>query len=181
MNGFVEYLNSTNNVGGNSTGSLAETQVKSKYFDLVKVNRKLGTFISDTVKGKDYHAFILTGHAGDGKTSILVQVLKELQYINHGEGLDRIKNYGDFMYVKDMSEIAEEQQTKVLRQSLEAPQTNQSSLLISNTGPLLNTFLRLAAYSRKMQGASFDEEDRIELQSKLLSQLDSNSDEEIVV
>ena len=32
-----------------------------------------------------------------------------------------------------------------------------------------------------MQGASFDEEDRIELQSKLLSQLDSNSDEEIVV
>lgn len=181
MNGFVEYLNSTNNVGGNSTGSLAETQVKSKYFDLVKVNRKLGTFISDTVKGKDYHAFILTGHAGDGKTSVLVQVLKELQYLNHGEGLDRIKSYGDFMYVKDMSEIAEEQQTEVLRQSLEAPQTNQSSLLISNTGPLLNTFLRLAAYSRKMQGASFDEADRIELQSKLLSQLDTNSDEEIVV
>lgn len=181
MNEFVEYLNSTNNVGGNSTGSLAETQVKSKYFDLVKVNRKLGTFISDTVKGKDYHAFILTGHAGDGKTSVLVQVLKELQYLNHGEGLDRIKSYGDFMYVKDMSEIAEEQQTEVLRQSLEAPQTNQSSLLISNTGPLLNTFLRLAAYSRKMQGASFDEADRIELQSKLLSQLDTNSDEEIVV
>ncbi|MBR9937632.1 hypothetical protein KE513_08860 [Oscillospiraceae bacterium Marseille-Q3528] len=181
MNGFVEYLNSTNNVGGNSTGSLAETQVKSKYFDLVKVNRKLGTFISDTVKGKDYHAFILTGHAGDGKTSVLVQVLKELQYLYHGEGLNRIKSYGDFMYVKDMSEIAEEQQTEVLRQSLEAPQTNQSSLIISNTGPLLNTFLRLAAYSRKMQGASFDEEDRIELQSKLLSQLDTNSDEEIVV
>ena len=93
MNGFVEYLNSTNNEGGNSTGSLAETQVKSKYFDLVKVNRKLGTFISDTVKGKDYHAFILTGHAGDGKTSVLVQVLKELQYLYHGEGLNRIKSY----------------------------------------------------------------------------------------
>ena len=29
MNDFVNYLNSTNNVGGNSTGSLAERQVKS--------------------------------------------------------------------------------------------------------------------------------------------------------
>ena len=50
MNGFVEYLNSTNNVGGNSTGSLAEAQVKSKYFDLVKVDRKLGRYIADTGK-----------------------------------------------------------------------------------------------------------------------------------
>ena len=157
MNGFVDYLNSTNNVGGNSTGSLAETQVKSQYFDLVKVDRKLGTFISNTVKSKDYHAFILTGHAGDGKTSVLVQVLKELQYLHAGDGLERIKSYSDFMYVKDMSEIAEEQQVDVLRQSLEAPENNKSSLLISNTGPLLNTFLRLAAYTRKINGQSFDE------------------------
>lgn len=181
MNGFVDYLNSTNNVGGNSTGSLAETQVKSQYFDLVKVDRKLGTFISNTVKSKDYHAFILTGHAGDGKTSVLVQVLKELQYLHAGDGLERIKSYSDFMYVKDMSEIAEEQQVDVLRQSLEAPENNKSSFLISNTGPLLNTFLRLAAYTRKINGQSFDEVDRIELQSKLLSQLDTNSDEEIHV
>lgn len=181
MNGFVDYLNSTNNVGGNSTGSLAETQVKSKYFDLVKVDRKLGSYISHTVKSKDYHAFILTGHAGDGKTSVLVQVLKELQYLHSGDGLDRIKKYSDFMYVKDMSEIAEEQQTEVLRQSLDAPQNNKSSLLISNTGPLLNTFLRLAEYSRKINGLPFDGTDRIELQSKLLSQLDTNSDKEITV
>ena len=46
MNGFVDYLNSTNNVGGNSTGSLAETQVKSSYFDMVKIDRKLGQNLS---------------------------------------------------------------------------------------------------------------------------------------
>lgn len=181
MNAFVDYLNSTNNVGGNSTGSLAETQVKSKYFDHVKVDRKLGTFISDTVKNKDYHAFILTGHAGDGKTSVLVQVLKELQYLHSGDGLEKIKSYSDFLYVKDMSEIAEEHQIDILMQTLEAPQNHQSSLLISNTGPLLHTFLRMAAYSRRSKGLSFEEADRIELQSKLLSQLDTNSDEEIVV
>lgn len=181
MNAFVDYLNSTNNVGGNSTGSLAETQVKSKYFDHVKVDRKLGTFISDTVKNKDYHTFILTGHAGDGKTSVLVQVLKELQYLHSGEGLEKIKHYSDFLYVKDMSEIAEEHQIEVLMQALEAPQNHQSSLLISNTGPLLHAFLRMAAYSRKAKGLPFEKADWIELQSKLLSQLDTNSDEEIIV
>lgn len=37
MNEFVNYLNSTNNVGGNSTGSLAESQVKSSFYDSIKV------------------------------------------------------------------------------------------------------------------------------------------------
>ena len=49
MNEFINYLNSTNNVGGNSTGSLAESQVKSTYYDSVKVDRKLGTYITDCV------------------------------------------------------------------------------------------------------------------------------------
>lgn len=181
MNEFVDYLNSTNNAGGNSTGSLAETQVKSEYFDSVKVDRNLGRYIADTVRNLDYRAFILTGHAGDGKTSVLVQVLKELNLLSPGEGLDRIKEYSDFFYVKDMSEIAEEQQTEILEQSLGAPANNKSSLLISNTGPLLNTFLRLAKYARELKGLEFKEEERIELQSKLLTQLDTNTDEEITV
>lgn len=181
MNEFVDYLNSTNNVGGNSTGSLAESQVKSEYFDRVKVDRNLGHYIADTVKNHDYHAFILTGHAGDGKTSVLVQVLKELNLLQHGEGLSRMKNYQEFFYVKDMSEIAEDLQITILDKSLSAPARNQSSLLISNTGPLLNTFLRLATYARKLQGLDFSEEERIDLQSKLLSQLDTNTDKEITV
>ena len=181
MNGFVDYLNSTNNVGGNSTGSLAETQVKSDYFDRVKVDRKLGCYIAETVEREDYHAFVLTGHAGDGKTSVLVQVLKKLRLLKNNEGLSQMKDYPGFFYVKDMSEIAEDQQTKILEQSLSAPKRNKSSLLISNTGPLLNTFLRLTAYARKMQGLDFKDEDKIDLQSKLLMQLDKNSDKEVVV
>lgn len=181
MNGFVDYLNSTNNAGGNSTGSLAESQVKSEYFDRVKVDRNLGSYIAETVKNHDYHAFILTGHAGDGKTSVLVQVLKSLNLLNNGEGLEQMKDYQEFFYVKDMSEIAEDQQTQILEKSLSAPRRNKSSLLISNTGPLLNTFIRLAAYARKLQGVKFEESERIDLQSKLLSQLDTNTDEEITV
>lgn len=181
MNEFVDYLNSTNNARGNSTGSLAEMQVKSGYFDQVKVDRNLGRYIADTVKRHDYHAFILTGHAGDGKTSVLVQVLKDLKLLQSGESLSQMKDYPEFFYVKDMSEIAESQQTTILEQSLSAPKRNKSSLLISNTGPLLNTFLRLATYARKMNGLDFEEEERIDLQSKLLTQLDTNTDEEITV
>ena len=62
MNEFVTYLNSINNVGGNSTGSLAEAQVKSEFFDMVKVDRQLGDYISNRVRSKNFKAFILTGH-----------------------------------------------------------------------------------------------------------------------
>lgn len=181
MNRFVDYLNSTNNARGNSTGSLAESQVKSEYYDRVKIDRNLGRYIAETVKRHDYHAFILTGHAGDGKTSVLVQVLKSLNLLRNGEGLEQMKDYEEFFYVKDMSEIAEDQQMGILEKSLSAPQRNKSSLLISNTGPLLNTFLRLADCARKLQGVDFEESERIDLQSRLLSQLDRNTDQEITV
>lgn len=181
MNGFVDYLNSTNNVGGNSAGSLAESQVKSSYFDMVKVDRQLGTYIAQTVKSGDYQAFILTGHAGDGKTSVLVQVLKELNLIKQGDGLRQAAEFDHLYYVKDMSEIAEDNQKDILQCALEAPKDGKTSILISNTGPLLNAFLRLAEQIRTAKQKEFRTEDRINLQSILLSQLDSNSDAQIEV
>lgn len=58
MNDFINYLNSTNNVGGNSTGSLAETQVKSRYYDSVKVDRRLGTYITNCVQSGNHTAIV---------------------------------------------------------------------------------------------------------------------------
>ena len=110
MNTFVDYLNSTNNMGGDSTGSLAEKQVTSEYFDQVKVDRTLGNYITESVMNGDYKAFVLTGHAGDGKTSILVQILKALNLLSTGEGLKIWNSYDHFYYVKDLSEIAEDEQ-----------------------------------------------------------------------
>ena len=105
MNEFVNYLNSTNNVGGNSTGSLAETQVKSCYYDSVKVDRNLGKYITDCVASGEHQSFILTGHAGDGKTSILVQVLKKLGLLQENESLFVEKEYSDFFYIKDKFQL----------------------------------------------------------------------------
>lgn len=181
MNEFINYLNSTNNVGGNSTGSLAESQVKSTYYDSVKVDRKLGTYITDCVCAGDHKAFILTGHAGDGKTSILVQVLKTLGHLQNGAGLSIEEEFNNFLYVKDMSEIAAEHQVEALKKALHAPHDGKTSLLISNTGPLLKTFEALVKEQIETTGGAFTEKDRLALQSTLLTQLDTNNDEEITV
>ena len=181
MNGFVNYLNSTNNVGGNSTGSLAESQVKSSYYDSVKVDRKLGNYITDCVDSGSHQAFILTGHAGDGKTSILVQVLKTLGYLQNGAGLSVEEEFNNFLYVKDMSEIAAERQVETLKKALNAPRDGKTSLLISNTGPLLKTFEALAKEQIEAIGKTFTETDRLALQSTLLAQLDTNNDGVITI
>lgn len=181
MNEFVSYLNSINNVGGSSTGSLAEAQVKSPYFDKVKVDRKLGTYIVDSIRSGQFRTFILTGHAGDGKTSILVQVLKELALIQPGEGLSVEHEYDNFIYFKDMSEIPEGQQVSALKKALAAPSNKKTCLLISNTGPLLATFLALAEENRMAEGKQLTSDERIALQSRILHQLDKNEDREIEV
>lgn len=181
MNEFINYLNSTNNVGGNSTGSLAESQVKSRYYDSLKVDRKLGTYITDCVVSGNHQAFILTGHAGDGKTSILVQVLKTLGYLQNGAGLSIEEEFDNLIYVKDMSEIAAECQVEALKKALHAPCDGKTSLLISNTGPLLKTFEALEKERIEANGETFSEKDRLALQSTLLTQLDTNSDGAITV
>ena len=181
MNEFVNYLNSTNNVGGNSTGSLAESQVKSSFYDSIKVDRKLGTYITDCVTSGNHQAFILTGHAGDGKTSILVQALKTLGYLQPGAGLQVEEKFANFLYIKDMSEIATEKQANALRMALAAPQGRRTSLLISNTGPLLKTFETLVKEQKEASRKKFTDEERMKLQSTLLTQLDSNDDNAIEV
>jgi hypothetical protein len=179
-NNFIRYLNSTNNAGSDTVGALAEAQVKTPYYNKIKVNRKLGTYISDNIKKGNHMAYILTGHAGDGKTSILVQVLKNLNLLCNGEGLEEEKEYtnagGRLYYIKDMSEIGEEKQNKVLAKTLNAPLNDSSSLLITNTGPLLKTFELLVKQNRSEFGQDFNEEDRIALQTKILDQLDKNDD-----
>jgi len=179
MNEFVNYLNSINNIGGNSTGSLAEYQVKSPFYDYIKIDRRIGNHIANSVSSQSYRAYILTGHAGDGKTSILVQVLKMLSLLAPGEGLDVHKEYSNFFYIKDMSEIPEAALVNLLEKALQAPGHNKTSLLITNTGPLLKSFLTLAKKRKNAIGSELSPEEEIELRSTILTQLDKNEDKEI--
>ena len=175
MNSFIDYLNSTNNAGTNTTGSLAEYQVKSRYFNVIRVDRQIGKYIAGCVRSNSPQAFILTGYAGDGKTSILAQVLSELGYLN-SDGLSVEEEFPDFRYVKDMSEITKERQVSLLESILSAPKAHKTGLLISNTGPLLKVFESFVEKEYEKSGRLFTSDDKLKLQSTLLTQLDENSD-----
>lgn len=184
-NRFVDYLNSMNNAGSNTIAALAESQVLSEYYDKIRIERVIGKRIAEQIKSGDHSAYIITGHAGDGKTSILVQVLTELNVLEDKQPL-REENYYTFrdtsLYtVKDMSELPEEKQLSYFQKAVTAPQKNGSSILISNTGPLLKCFEKLVSTDLEAEGKAFTEQERNTLQNKILMQLDENRPEPVQV
>ena len=163
---FVDYLNSMNSADGNSSGSLAEVQVTNKFYKKIHVKRNLGDYIKKSIENKEDKVFFITGHAGDGKTSILAQILKELGLLDN-EGLkeyDEVRNdeYSVF-YIKDMSELESEKQEELIKKALSIPDKGGSSIVISNTGPLIKTIKKI------------DER----LESDVIEKLDSNDGENI--
>lgn len=178
-NDFIDYLNSTNHISGDSTGSLAEKQVKSEYFEKVNIERALAETIYQSVVQKKHEVFILTGHAGDGKTSILAQVLRKLGKLNTEQGLSEEKEDSDFYYVKDMSEISSNHQVETLQNILEAPKNEKTSLLISNTGPLLKSMVSLLKTVAEQKGTPLSSDELQEIRNSLLQQLDKNENTSI--
>lgn len=177
-NEFINYLNSMNNATGDNINALAESQVSNKYYQHIMVERKLGKNIVNDLKRGNKNCYIISGYAGDGKTSILVQILKELNLLDDEEGLkiQDIKEFsqGKLMYVKDMSELSKTDQKNLLKKALEAPENGMSSILISNTGPLINSFKNLFC----KEG---DDKKTDELENILLKQLDENINKEIEI
>ena len=173
-NSFVSYLNSLNSADANGSGALAEAQVTSDYFDKVLVRRALSEFLLNLVARPC--TIILTGHAGDGKTSLLIQLLKDLDCHPVGQQLmvsaEVTAPKGvKLFYVKDMSELNHTGQENLLKQALRSPDNGSSAVLVSNTGPLINTLRRINAHLSK------DELDS--LTTLLLEKLDSNDGQPI--
>lgn len=78
-NGFVDYLNTLHNEQANNENALAEAQQNNPYFKKVKVERPEAQYIANRIEtGENACLMILTGHAGDGKTTLLFQVLEKL-------------------------------------------------------------------------------------------------------
>ena len=184
-NYFVDYLNAMNNAGSNTIAALAESQVLSEYYEKIHIERVLGKRIAEQIRSGEHIAYIITGHAGDGKTSILVQILTELGLLEKKQPLQEEKCY-DFqnttLYtVKDMSELSEKKQIVYFQKAVTAPQNNGSSVLISNTGPLLKCFEKLVSSDMENDGKAFTEQDKNTLQNTILVQLDENKPELIEI
>ncbi len=148
VNTFVSYLNTLHNADANNKNALAESQIMDKHYEDIFVRRSIGDYLYKKLIEESPKTIILTGHAGDGKTSLIVQILKDLDCLPP----DGLKEY-DFvqsdqynrrlLYIKDMSELAMETQDDLLKKALTAPRSGNSALLISNTGPLINSMKRL--------------------------------------
>jgi hypothetical protein len=165
VNDYINYLNSMNNANSSNENALAEAQITNPYYEKIRVERNLGKYLAQKIKNKPT-SIILTGHAGDGKTSLIYQILRQFDLLEANKNLKVADElYSERMgksifYVKDMSELSEVEQEKLLLKCLNAKKEGNSSILVSNTGPLLNTFKRV--------------NDSPEIEMKLLELMDEN-------
>ncbi|RSD28595.1 hypothetical protein [Mesobacillus subterraneus] len=115
---YIRYLQSMNNANSSNDNSIAESQFSSPFYEKIRVERKIGSYLIKKIKEKPSF-IILTGHAGDGKTSLLHQILRQVDAIPAEEQLkeeDTVQNRmtGNLLYyVKDMSELVSDKQKNV--------------------------------------------------------------------
>ncbi|KIP20970.1 hypothetical protein JV16_01872 [Anoxybacillus ayderensis] len=144
VNNYIKYLNSMNNANSSNENAIAESQISNPYYEKIRVDRNIGEYIIQKIKQAP-NVVILTGHAGDGKTGLLYQILKSLNALN-GNSISKFQEvYSQqlnttIFYVKDMSELNKEEQINVLKHALDIKNHGGSSILISNTGPLIEAF-----------------------------------------
>ncbi|RKT46607.1 hypothetical protein [Thiocapsa rosea] len=147
QNGLISYFNSLHNIGASGANALAESQALNEYFSEIYEPFEIVDAICDVLTAGRDHVVVLTGHAGDGKSTVALDVLKrirglspkdpltsalkEVEIISHPASGSRVIHI-----LKDMSELSAAVRLQKLEQSFEEP---GSWLIVSNTGPLLNT------------------------------------------
>lgn len=110
---YIDYLNSLHNYNAQNENAYGERNIDNPYFKEVMVRVGLCDYIKENLTVKEPHIIILTGHAGDGKTSIMYQVLTDIgAEFDAKEKLSEITlpNGAQCLCVKDFSEIPEEEQ-----------------------------------------------------------------------
>ena len=114
-NSFVAYLNSLHNDQSSNQNAIAEMHIKSPFFSSTQVERPLISYLCDQLKNEKF--VVLTGHAGDGKTTLLAQVLDELG-VPQPELLKKgtVDCGFTLRYIKDFSELTAEEQKQELQE-----------------------------------------------------------------
>lgn len=172
---YIDYLNTLHNAGAQNENAIAEQQIYTEYNSQIAVSRKIEKVIYDKILKEDI-TIILTGHAGDGKTFLLFQILKKLGVKQFGE-----KDFLEFcgkkiFYIKDMSELNDEEQKSLLTKGIENSNNNGSSLIISNTGPLIKNI-------KKIYGEEYESEilEKIDLNDGEILKLGDSRDKILII
>ncbi|WP_200387614.1 hypothetical protein [Thiocapsa imhoffii] len=152
QNSFIAYLNSLHNVGASGANALAESQALNSYFGELYEPFPIVDQIYDFLIGDKDQIVILTGHAGDGKSTVALDLLKRLKQIPNNDILKTALNERESVthphdplrsisIVKDMSELNADLRLQWLEESFSG---TGSWLIVSNTGPLLNSLSKYA-------------------------------------
>ena len=142
-NPFVGYLNSLQQVGGSNENALAESQVCNEYFSLLHVAHPMVQAILDELQAPSGRHVILTGHAGDGKSTLAIDVIKHMRGIPPEAPLpgpigprEEIAS-SNVSIIKDLSEQDHAKKSELINELIE---NKNRFLLVSNTGTLLDLF-----------------------------------------
>lgn len=146
LNAFVPYLNSLHSRNAETDNALAESQALNSFFPLIQVSHPIVGMIEAVLLGSNKTHVILTGHAGDGKSTIAVELLKRLRGVPTvnplGEALKQREEFAaksiSISLIKDFSEWSASDRQELLAEMLVAQ--GKRFLLISNTGTMLDTF-----------------------------------------
>ena len=146
-NTYISYLNSLHNLGAGGANALAESQALNEYFaELYEPFPIVDPLLESLKSGKD-KVIILTGHAGDGKSTVALDIYKSLCGIPSSEPLSaplkelEVIENENVSIVKDMSELSTEDRQNWLTNAF---QEDGRWLIVSNTGPLLQSLLKYA-------------------------------------
>lgn len=173
LNTFVDYLNSLHNEKAGNTNALAEAQQNNPYFQHVRIHRQEADYLANRIETGTAFLGILTGHAGDGKTTILFQTLEVLgikgqQFSSQRKGEIRTSSGKKLVYVKDFSELSQKERVAVMKEALDHIAQGISTLLVANTGPLIETFRSVFS-------------DQADAEGTIIERMDSPSDYEKVI
>ena len=168
---FINYLNALLRIHGGNENALAEFQAQNPLFARIAVEHPLEEdIIKDLQKGT--HCVILTGHAGDGKTTLAFAVYRKLLGLHPGQSFPEsgqscinfsIEGHNALL-IKDLSEQERHNHGDLMQSLLDS---DTRSLLVSNTGALLEFF----------RSQEPDKPKRLQLESDLLTSLSKERDD----
>lgn len=171
---YVTYLNTLHNFNAQNENAFAEQNVTNEYYEKVMVDVEITDYIINSFNHDQPHILILTGHAGDGKTSIMYQVLKKLgiEYDSKREVFDvELSSNKKCRCIKDFSEFNNAKKESIMRDSIAFSKEGHYVFMIANTGPLINTF-----------GSIFEDEERSEqARISLIDSIDLNNGEIVCI
>lgn len=146
-NPFVAYLNTLQGIDANNKGSLAESQARNPLFKELRVPHPLAAEIINELTSDDGGHVILTGHAGDGKSTLALEIIRDLRGLPPDDPIpDGLKKREaiscggrTISVVKDLSECTDDER-KALVSDMFRTESTERFLLVSNTGPILTLF-----------------------------------------